>query len=336
MSPARRYCSVSDSLITKPKPRYAYLTFLVDGSDYWKGALALHKSLQLVGSRYPLVVAVTKEVPVKLRTLLSSHGCLIREIEDVALPESYTPDKYLQPYYITQYKKLRFWELTEFTKLCYLDADTIVLKNRDHLFDLIDSPSEIAGVQDCTCEGYKFHYRLCNTKYCQIEPSRAPWTFPDGKPVPAPYINAGFFMLMPNQKVAKDLVAKLWEFPPTGLAEQDYLNHYFEGRIKILPLANNLMLCNFWNHPTKVSVETAEMVHYCVAGSKPWRFDPSKPNMDHPAVQELAKKWHEIYGTDTTTPLGAVSPNSATLKAVVAAERPLMSRSTVGGVRVVA
>lgn len=81
MSPARRYCSVSDSLITKPKPRYAYLTFLVDGSDYWKGALALHKSLQLVGSRYPLVVAVTKEVPAKLRTLLASQGCLIREIE---------------------------------------------------------------------------------------------------------------------------------------------------------------------------------------------------------------------------------------------------------------
>jgi hypothetical protein len=79
MSP--RFTSVSDSLISKPQQRYAYVTYLVDGSDYWKGAVALAKSLQLVGSRYPLVVAVTKLVPAKLRRTLAAHGCLIREIE---------------------------------------------------------------------------------------------------------------------------------------------------------------------------------------------------------------------------------------------------------------
>jgi hypothetical protein len=76
------------------------------------------------------------------------------------------------------------------------------------------------------------HHRLHNTPYCQIEPARKPWTFPKGNPVPSPYINAGFFMLMPDRRVAQDLIAKLQEYPATGLAEQDFLNDYFRGRIK--------------------------------------------------------------------------------------------------------
>lgn len=73
--------SISDSLISKRPPPYAYVTLLCDGSDYWKGAVALVKSLQLVRSRYPLVVACRKEVPARLRKILASYGCLVREIE---------------------------------------------------------------------------------------------------------------------------------------------------------------------------------------------------------------------------------------------------------------
>jgi alpha-N-acetylglucosamine transferase len=42
-----------------------------------------------------------------------------------------------------QYTKLRIWD--DFEKLCYLDADTIALKNRDHLFDMVETPEQIAG-----------------------------------------------------------------------------------------------------------------------------------------------------------------------------------------------
>jgi alpha-N-acetylglucosamine transferase len=66
-------------------------------------------------------------------------------VQDVPLPKGAEAAAFAQPYYITQYKKLRFWEFYEFTKVCYLDADTVVLKNRDHLFDLIDKPDQIAG-----------------------------------------------------------------------------------------------------------------------------------------------------------------------------------------------
>jgi alpha-N-acetylglucosamine transferase len=44
-----------------------------------------------------------------------------------------------------QYTKLRIWEWDDFEKLCYLDADTIALKNRDQLFDMVETPEQIAG-----------------------------------------------------------------------------------------------------------------------------------------------------------------------------------------------
>lgn len=44
-----------------------------------------------------------------------------------------------------QYTKLRIWEWDDFEKLCYLDADTIALKNRDHLFDMVETTEQIAG-----------------------------------------------------------------------------------------------------------------------------------------------------------------------------------------------
>jgi alpha-N-acetylglucosamine transferase len=49
-----------------------------------------------------------------------------------------------RPYYLTQYTKLRIWEFDDYDKLMYLDADTLVLQNRDHLFDMLP-PNQIMG-----------------------------------------------------------------------------------------------------------------------------------------------------------------------------------------------
>lgn len=70
-----------------------------------------------------------------------------------------------------------------------------------------------------------------------------------------------------------------------------------------------------------------QVVHYCVAGSKPWRFDPSKPHMDLPVVEQLVRKWHDIYETETRPSVSFALP-----------DRPFLSRPTynaVGGLRVV-
>lgn len=74
--------SSSSSLDSDVTSKCAYVTFLCDDSEYWKGAVVLAKSLRSVGSRYELIVAVTKEVSPKLRQLLTErHGCIVREIE---------------------------------------------------------------------------------------------------------------------------------------------------------------------------------------------------------------------------------------------------------------
>jgi alpha-N-acetylglucosamine transferase len=50
--------------------------------------------------------------------------------------------------YAECWTKLRMWELDdEFDRLCYLDADMLVVRNPDHLFDL---PGDFLAVPDCS------------------------------------------------------------------------------------------------------------------------------------------------------------------------------------------
>lgn len=98
------------NLLNKNKStKYAYVTFLAGNGDYIKGVVGLAKGLRKVGSRYPLVVAVLADVPQEHRRVLTSQGCIVREIADVYPPES--DMEYAMAYYVINYSKLRIWEV---------------------------------------------------------------------------------------------------------------------------------------------------------------------------------------------------------------------------------
>lgn len=65
-----------------------------------------------------------------------------------------------------------------------------------------------------------------------MDPARSPWTFPDGRPQPKPYINSGFIVLAPSRHVFQKMENALRRYPPTPLAEQDFLNDFFADRIR--------------------------------------------------------------------------------------------------------
>jgi inositol 3-alpha-galactosyltransferase len=129
--------------------RAAYVTFLAGTGDYWKGIVGLAKGLRAVNSAYPLVVAVLPDVPEAHRHALLSQGCVVREVQPVYPPESQT--RFAWAYYIINYSKLRIWELVEYERMVYLDADVQVYENIDHLFDL--EMGHLYAVKDCFCEG---------------------------------------------------------------------------------------------------------------------------------------------------------------------------------------
>ncbi|XP_031280341.1 galactinol synthase 1-like [Pistacia vera] len=282
--------------VTKPAtlPSRAYVTFLAGDGDYVKGVVGLAKGLRKVKTAYPLVVAVLPDVPEEHRKILESQGCIVREIEPVYPPENQT--QFAMAYYVINYSKLRIWEFVEYSKMIYLDGDIQVYDNIDHLFDLPDG--HFYAVMDCFCEKTWSHTPQYKIGYCQQRPDKVKWPAEMGEP-PALYFNAGMFVFEPSLSTYDDLLETLRVTPPTPFAEQDFLNMYFKNIYKPIPLVYNLVLAMLWRHPENVELDKVKVVHYCAAGSKPWRYTGKEENMQREDIKMLVQKWWDIYNDES-------------------------------------
>ncbi|OIT07011.1 galactinol synthase 1, partial [Nicotiana attenuata] len=265
----------------------------------------LAKGLRKVHTAYPLVVAVLPDVPEEHRRILEAQGCIVREIEPVYPPENQT--QFAMAYYVINYSKLRIWEFVEYEKMIYLDGDIQVYDNIDHLFDLPDG--HFYAVKDCFCEKTWSHTPQYKIGYCQQCPDKVKWPNNDeefGQP-PSLYFNAGMFVFEePGLDTYQHLLKTLNITPPTPFAEtynllidmmnlQDFLNMYFKNIYKPIPLDYNLVLAMLWRHPENVKLDEVKVVHYCAAGSKPWRYTGKEDNMQRDDIKMLVKKWWDIY-----------------------------------------
>ncbi|XP_074321699.1 galactinol synthase 2-like [Silene latifolia] len=273
----------------------AFVTFLAGNGDYVKGVVGLAKGLRKSKSRYPLVVAVLPDVPEEHRRILMAQGCIVREIEPVYPPENHT--QFAMAYYVINYSKLRIWEFVEFSKMIYLDGDIQVFENIDHLFELANG--YFYAVMDCFCEKTWSHTSQYKIGYCQQCPNKVKWNEDKLGPKPAHYFNAGMFVYEPNLSTCYHLLKILQIASPTPFAEQDFLNSYFRDIYKPIPALYNLVLAMLWRHPENVELTHVKVVHYCAAGSKPWRYTGKEENMERKDIKMLVKKWWEIYEDET-------------------------------------
>lgn len=269
----------------------AYVTFLAGSGDYVKGVVGLAKGLRKAKSAYPLVVAVLPDVPLEHRRELVAQGCIVKEIEPVYPPENQT--EFAMAYYVINYSKLRIWEFVEYHKMIYLDGDIQVFENIDHLFDMPNG--YFYAVMDCFCEKTWAHTPQYQIGYCQQCPDRVTWPEAELGPRPPLYFNAGMFVYEPSLSVYDDLLRVLKITPPTSFAEQDFLNTFFRDIYKPIPSEYNLVLAMLWRHPENIKLHKAKVVHYCAAGSKPWRYTGEEENMGRDDIKMLVKKWWDIY-----------------------------------------
>lgn len=272
----------------------AFVTFLAGDGDYVKGVVGLAKGLRKAKSIYPLVVAILPDVPEEHRKILTSQGCIVKEIEPVYPPENQT--QFAMAYYVINYSKLRIWNFVEYSKMIYLDGDIQVFDNIDHLFDLPNN--YFYAVMDCFCEETWSQSPQYRIGYCQQCPDKVAWPASMG-PKPPLYFNAGMFVFEPNVSTYSDLLKTLQVTMPTLFAEQDFLNMYFKDKYKPLSNQYNLVLAMLWRHPENVQLDDVKVIHYCAAGSKPWRFTGKEVNMDREDIKMLVKKWWEIYEDET-------------------------------------
>jgi alpha-N-acetylglucosamine transferase len=111
----------------------AYVTMLCNGDGYVTGAEVLGKSLVASGSKVPRLAMVTSDISPRGRAGLEAQDWELRDVEPIANPTSGALLAFSR--FAMVYTKLRAWELTDVTRLVLLDADTLVLKNVDDLFD---------------------------------------------------------------------------------------------------------------------------------------------------------------------------------------------------------
>lgn len=123
---------------------------LVTNADYALGAKALMRSLALTGTTADRVVLHT-EVPEDALAPLRALGCRLVKVELLPTSEAFNRaharealharaafTKGTKPPFHTpldNFAKLRLWQLEEYRAVVFVDADALVLRNSDILFD---------------------------------------------------------------------------------------------------------------------------------------------------------------------------------------------------------
>ncbi|KAF4574524.1 hypothetical protein EYR36_005868 [Pleurotus pulmonarius] len=143
--------------------------------------------------------------------------CITRAAGWEPLPVPFIPPPHhgdgILEWYQDQYTKLNIWSLDQHgvDRLVYLDADTLVLRNIDELFDI---PFNFAAVPDV---------------FAPDDPRGFSLSF-----------NAGVLALRPSSKILADMTKKIETANfPLEQAEQSFLNAYFASKRALLPYIYN-------------------------------------------------------------------------------------------------
>lgn len=111
--------------------REAYATILHSADVYVCGAIAAAQSIRMLGSSRDLVILVDETISSYHRSGLEAAGWKIRLIQRIRNPKA-EKDAYNE----WNYSKFRLWQLTDYDKIIFIDADLLILRNIDFLFGM--------------------------------------------------------------------------------------------------------------------------------------------------------------------------------------------------------
>ncbi|MEY8771180.1 glycosyltransferase family 8 protein [Erwinia sp. ACCC 02193] len=270
----------------------AWATLLTQ-PGYLVGVSALNRSLKKSGSRYSLVVMVTENIDAQSRQILEQEGCLVREVQPIS-PDSSLAQHYANARFSEVWTKLAAWQLTEFKRIVFLDADMLVVQNMDELFALTLAKESIAACHACRCNPNKIPSypknwtpENCFYSYCRgVDHTEQPDEVDN-------YLNGGFLVLTPDRAVYDDMLQKLAEVKDLSrylFAEQDFLNDYYHQRWRPLPYIYNALKTLPFQHSAMWHLPEVKNIHYII--DKPWERQPNPDDRYY----SLNKMWWEIAG----------------------------------------
>ena len=242
----------------------AYVT-LVTNSDYAAGALALVRSIVLTRTRADIVVLHTGAVPasdlhevadlgarlIRAELLPTSDAFNARHARarlhaDAPFTKGRKPDFHTP---LDNFVKLRLWQLEEYERCVFIDADAIVLRNIDRLFgypQFSAAPNVYESLAD-------FHR-----------------------------LNSGVFVAEPSAATFGDMLAAL-DTPDAfwKRTDQTFLQHYFPDWHG-LPVFYNMLQYVWFNMPQLWDWSSIGVLHFQY--EKPWEKDHPKAERLAPLI----------------------------------------------------
>ncbi|MEM7533027.1 MAG: glycosyltransferase family 8 protein [Chloroflexota bacterium] len=251
----------------------SYVT-LVTNPDYLMGAVALARSLQMVGAAWPLTVLTVRDVPGI--EALEALNCTLLPVEPLVVSDEFwvrhsrKSQHTLAPFTkgnkptfhdpLDNFAKLRLWELVQFEKVVFIDADAVVVQNIDRLFgypEFVAAPNVYESLSD-------FHR-----------------------------MNSGVFVAEPNTATFASMMAHL-DQPDVfwRRTDQTFLQDYFPNWHG-LPYIFNTLQYVWFNLPDLWRWEQVHLIHYQY--EKPWQAD----NPQAEILKPLIDLWWQVYDYGT-------------------------------------
>lgn len=242
---------------------------LVTNADYGLGALALARSLQAVGSAWPLVVLATSNAGGV--DALEAAGCIVRPVSPLPLSEDFRArhsrdnQHALAPFTkgekpnfhdpLDNFCKLQLWRLTNYRRVVFLDADTLAIQNIDKLF------------------GYPEFCAAPNLYETLADMHR---------------MNSGVFVAAPSDGTFD---AMLMQLDAPGVfwrrTDQTFLERYFPDWHG-LPYTCNALQYLYFNLPQLWHWRSIRVIHYQY--EKPWQREHGKAKR----LKPLIDLWHRV------------------------------------------
>ena len=217
--------------------RKCYMSLLCNDS-YLPGVSVLCKTIKRY-NKYPIYVMVSNDVS---ETTCNRLTTICDGIIHVPTISSQYSDKTVS-WDNSAYTKLNLWNMIEFDKIVYIDADAMLISSTDELFDL-------------------------NTEF-----AAAPDIFPPDK------FNAGVLVIKPNKDIYHDMIEKItilssYDGGDTGFLNAFFPNWYLGDNNTRLPFGYNAQRTMYWfTHEKRPgywdSIKNLKIIHYS-SSPKPW------------------------------------------------------------------
>lgn len=121
-----------------PRPLISpHLSLLLSQDDlYVLGVRVLLRSIRKTGTKEDLVCLIADNVRQSTRDYFAAEGCILKTVPNIPNPYKETQQlrRTYKPRFEFTFNKLYVWNLLEYERVMYLDADNVFLNNIDDLF----------------------------------------------------------------------------------------------------------------------------------------------------------------------------------------------------------